>query len=570
MQRTLERMTLDQKIGQLISIGIESGFTATDSAAFEQAAAAVRDFHIGAVVVFGVTEPSAGPMANASFGGPVLGQPLAIASMLNRLQMLSRTPLLVAADFEFGLGMRIAGGTTFPRAMAFGAAGNPRWVEEAARVTAAEARAIGVHLNLAPVADINSNPRNPVINTRSFGESAEQVGPMVAAAVRGLQANGMLATLKHFPGHGDTAVDSHLGLPLIPHARDRLDALELKPFVAGIEAGAAAVMTSHITLPALDPRESTPATFSDVIATRLLRQELRFDGLLLTDSMKMAALAKLLRPRDAAVMAIAAGHDLLLDVPSAEEAFFGIGSAIERGDLSIERLDRSVTRLLRAKARLGLHRQATVSLDAVADRVGGRRAAATAAAAAARAVTLIRDEGDRVPLRVPATASVLYLSVLDYPAGWGVAQPSRVLAPALRARWPRLTAIELTDRTPASELETVAASFGSYDAIVAGVFVRTASGSGRMDLPASLAQLLNDAGRQSKARGTPMVAALFGNPYTAAFLPEVPALMLAYDYYDLAERAMARALNGEAPVSGAVPVTVSDEFSRGLGLRRAP
>jgi len=569
VSRTLRQMSIDEKIGQLLTVGIESDFTPTDSEAFERAVRAIREQHIGGVVLFGVTPPSPGALLNSTYGGPALGQPLSAASTLNRLQSAARIPLLVAADFEFGLGMRLAGATTFPRAMAFGAAGDPALVEDAARITAREGRAIGVHLNLSPVSDVNNNARNPVINTRSFGEASDRVARMVSAYVRGLQSQGMLATLKHFPGHGDTDVDSHLGLPLVPHARARLDEIELPPFRAGIAAGAAAVMTSHILLPGLDPQPDTPATFSAPVTTMLLREELGFHGLVLTDSMKMQGLAKIASPREAVVRAILAGHDLLIDLPDAEDAFFAVAAGIDRGDISLERIDQSVTRILRAKARLGLHQQRSVNLDTVAEQVGGRAARAVAAQAGERSITLIRDERSSVPLTVPATASVLYLSVLDYPGGWGIAAPGRVLVPSLRARWPQLTAIELTDRTPAADLDAVRASLDTYDAIVVGVFVRTTSGSGRMDLPAPLARLLNDAGTRATEREVPMVALLFGNPYTATFLPGVPSLMLAYDYYDLAEQSAVRALVGERAIGGRLPVSLSPEFPVGHGLARA-
>ena len=561
--RTLRDMTLDQKIGQLIVVGIESGFTPTDSDAFTAAARAVREQHIGGVIVFGVGAGAAEP------AGPALGNPLSTASTLNRLQELARVPLLAAADFEFGVGMRIGGGTAFPRAMAFGAAGDPALVEQAARATAGEARAIGIHVNLAPVTDVNNNVRNPVINTRAFGETPEQVGPLAVAYVRALQAAGMLATVKHFPGHGDTDVDSHLGLPLISHSRDRLNAIELPPFRAAIDAGVAAVMTSHIELPALEPQPQTPATFSHAIATGLLRQELGFDGLVFTDSMKMAGLARIATPREAAVRAVLAGHDLLLDVPDAEEAFFALGAAIETGDLSLDRLDQSVTRILRAKARLGLHRQRLVPLDAVPAAVGSRAARAVAASAGERAVTLIRDDQDRIPLAIPPGASVLLLSVVDYPAGWGASLPGRVLAQGLRTRWPRLTVVEVSDRTPDADLEKVLTA-GRYDAVVAGVFVRTISGSGRMHLPPPLARLVNELGRGARADATPMAAVLFGNPYVATMLEDVPALLLAYDYSELAERSAVGAMTGAAAVNGRLPITLSAAFPAGHGLARSP
>ena len=550
VSQTLEGMTLDQRIGQLINVGIDSSFLSTGSDAFQQAATAVRDFHAGSVIVFGV--------------GDQLGNPLNVASTLNRLQSLAPVPLLVAADFEFGLGMRLAGGTTFPRAMAFGATGDPQLAYEAARLTAMEARAIGVHLNLAPVSDVNNNPRNPVINTRSFGESPTAVAAMVSAYVRGLQAGGAQATLKHFPGHGDTAVDSHIGLPLILHPRERLDAVELVPFRAGIAAGADAVMTSHIELPAIDPAPETPATFSTAIATELLRNQLRHDGLVITDSMRMAALAKLAVSRDAVVRAVTAGHDILLDVASAEDTFFAIAAAIERGDISLDRIDASVTRILRAKARADLHRQKLVDLDVIGDQVGTRQSKAMAASVAERAITLVRDEGP--PLQ--SELNVLYLSAVDYASGW-VTPPGRTLLPMLRARWPSLKVVELTDRTSAADVEAVAASLDQYDAVVAGVFVRTMSGSGRMDLPAPLARLLNDAGRRARERRAPMAAVVFGNPYTASFLPDVPTLAVAYDYYELAERAAGRALLGETAIGGRLPVSISPEMPALHGLTRS-
>jgi beta-glucosidase-like glycosyl hydrolase len=532
VEQTLAAMPLEDKISQLLVIGIESAYLPTESAVFERVAALVRDTRVGGIIVFGT--------------GLTLGQPLAVASTLNRLQAVAAVPLLVAGDFESGPGMRLADATTFPRAMAFGAAGDDALVEEAARITAIEARAIGVHVNLAPVADVNSNARNPVISTRSFGESPLRVGRLVAAAVRGLQAHGVLATLKHFPGHGDTDVDSHLGLPVIAHARDRLDAVDLPPFRAGIAAGAAAAMTSHIVLPALEPATGVPATFSARIATGLLRDELGFDGLLFTDSMKMQGITQLADPGTAAARAVAAGHDMLLDVPDADAAFWGIAAAIDRGELPLERLDAAVRRILGAKARAGLHRQRTVDLDAVAGVVGRRAHREVAARAAERAITLLRDDAGRVPLRLPATASVLYLSVLDYPGGW-MSPPSAAMLGELRRRWPGVTAIELSDRTPQAELDAVRESAGRYDAVIASIFVRTASGSGRVDLAAPLTALLNDV--------SPTASILFGNPYAAASLPKLRALLLAYDWSDVAERAAFRALAGDIPVTGRAPVT---------------
>ena len=206
---------------------------ATDSDAFDRLQSLVTKTHVGGFLVFGASEPVPPVLLNATYGSTTLGQAHAAAATLNRLQALAKVPLLNSADFEFGVGMRIAGGTQFPRAMAFGAAGDPMLAEQAGRIVAEESRAIGVHVDFAPVADVNNNPRNPVINTRSFGEDPQRVGEMAAAFVRGLRAGGMIATLKHFPGHGDTAVDTHLGLASIPHDRARLEAIELRTVPAG-------------------------------------------------------------------------------------------------------------------------------------------------------------------------------------------------------------------------------------------------------------------------------------------------------------------------------------------------
>ena len=262
VRSTLEGMTLDQKVGQLIMPSFRSTFLSSDSAVYDELASRVHEHHVGGFLLFGGREPAPDVLLNPGYSRSVPGQPVAAASITNRLQAISALPLLNSADFEAGVGFRISGATTFPRAMAFGAAGDDRLAFEPGRITALEARALGIHVNFAPVADVNNNPRNPVINTRSFGEDPAMVARLAAAYVRGLTDGGMIATVKHFPGHGDTDVDSHLGLPLIAHPRARLDRIELPPFRAGIDAGAGAVMTSHIELPGLEPDPERPATFS--------------------------------------------------------------------------------------------------------------------------------------------------------------------------------------------------------------------------------------------------------------------------------------------------------------------
>lgn len=568
VEDTFKKMTLDDKVGQLIVTVADSTYLSTDSDEFDRLLQKVRTLHIGGVHIFGGTEPAPAVMLDNHYGTVVRGEALSAASLLNRLQSASVIPLLNTADFEAGAGFRIEGATSFPRQMAFGAIGDEQIAFEAAKITAMEARALGVHVDFSPIADVNNNARNPVINTRSFGEIPDKVGPLAAAYVRGLHAGGMLATLKHFPGHGDTDVDSHLGLPIINQPRARLDALELPPFKAGLAAGADAVMTGHIQLPALDPAEFSPASLSKPIVTGLLRGELKFDGLIYTDAMDMDGVKKHLPPGPAAVRAIQAGNDVILFSPDDTAAAAAIRAAIDQQQIPIAQIDASVRRILRAKARLGLHKNRLVSLDDVPRQVGGRAHKAVAESASQRSITLIKDDRNQVPLRTPRDASILYLSLLDYASGWRIAAPSRTFIPELRKRWPNVTAIELSDRSTASEFDLVRASALRYDAIVASVFVRAASGSGRMDLAPALAKLLNDLGSATAETPRPVVAVFFGNPYVAAFTPSVPAMLLTYDFYDLPEASAVRALAGEAPITGKLPISLPGLFSAGWGIVR--
>jgi len=565
---TLKKMTLDEKVGQLLVSSFPSEYLSTDSAEFDALAKAVRDYKIGGFHVFGGTEPVPDVLLDAHYGSVTLGQPLAAASILNRLQAIAPYPLLNSADFETGAGFRLEGATSFPRNMAFGAAGDERLAYEAGKITAIESRAIGVQVNFAPVMDVNNNPRNPVINTRSYGEDPALVAKLGSAYVRGLQDAGMIATLKHFPGHGDTDVDSHLGLPIIKDPRDALETTEFPPFKAGIAAGAGAVMTAHIEMPALDPSPNTPTTLSRLIVSGVLRRDFGFDGLVYTDSMGMAGVTQLYTPGEAAVRAFKAGNDIVLHSPDDGAAFAGLKAAVESGEISRERLEASVARILRAKARTGLHRTRAVNLEALPNVVGGRAHAAVADDVSRRSITLVRDQRNQVPLRVARDAQVLYLSILDSPGGWRIAAPSRTFVPELKQRWPNVTSVELTERSTANEVDLVRAMTPRYGAIVASVFVRAASGSGRMDLPANMQALLRALARQTDTSRQPFVAVLFGNPYTATFLPDLPAIVLTYDFYDRAERSAVRAIAGEAPITGTLPISLPGVADRGAGVTR--
>jgi beta-N-acetylhexosaminidase len=302
--------------------------------------------------------------------------------------------------------------------------------------------------------------------------------------------------------------------------------------------------------------------------TGLLRGELKFDGLVYSDSLSMDAVSRKLSAGEAAVRAIQAGNDIVLHSPDDAAAVAAIRSAVEKGIVPSAQIDASVRRILRAKARLGLYKSKTVSLDDVPKQVGGRAHALVAQDLSAKSMTLLKDDRNQVPLRTPRDGSVLYLSILDYESGWSIAAPSRTFIPELRARWPNVTAIELSDRSTTAELDLVRASAPRYDVIVASVFVRAASGSGRLDLPAQLTRLLGDLARLTAGTPRPFVTVLFGNPYVSLAVPELPAMLLTYDFYDLAERSAVRALAGEAPITGRLPIALAGLGDAGFGLVR--
>src|SRR5712692_356739 len=384
----LRSMTLDEKIGQLLFPTYHGTFTSTDSPAYQQMLHDVNDIHAGGFILVTRMTPL----------GIEKSQTYPTAVLNNQLQSKTKLPLLIGADFERGSAMRLDEGTSFPTQMAIAAGGDPRDAYTMGKITAIEARDAGVHWIYAPVADINNNPENPIINTRSFGENPERVAEFVSEYVRGVNENGGLATAKHFPGHGDTAADSHIDLPVIKADRARLDELELVPFRAAIAMQVESIMTGHLNVPALEPDPNTPATLSHSILTDLLRKELGYQGLIVTDAMDMGGITVRFAPGEAAVRAVAAGADALLMPPVPDAAFEALQAAVKSGRISKERLDASVRRILQAKARLGLNKNRLVDVNAINQNFGSAAWQKVAQEISDRGVTLLRDTPHRLPL----------------------------------------------------------------------------------------------------------------------------------------------------------------------------
>jgi beta-N-acetylhexosaminidase len=449
--------------------------------------------------------------------------------------------------------------TVFPSNMAIAATGRDEDAHDVARAIGEEARAVGIQIDFAPVVDVNNNPNNPVINTRSFGEDPARVARLSALFVRGLEEAGTVATAKHFPGHGDTDVDSHVGLPIVGATMPRLDSVELVPFRAAIRAGAGLVMTAHIALPAVAGDSTTPATLSPRIITGLLRDSLGFRGVTITDAMTMEGVGKGYTTEQSSVLAVQAGADILLKPSDPTRAIDAVVGAVERGEISRARIDSAVRHVLALKVRVGLDVTRFADLDALRDVVGSPAHRALAADIAQRAVTLLRDRDGLLPLRSAPALVVQYAPETELKAG-------RVFGPALQAALPGSRVVKVTPNVSRQQLDSIATSARGMDRIVVAAYVRRIEGEGRFAVPQHVASWIDSLARQTTGPKAAVVA--FGNPYLIRQFPNVGTYLVTYGVSDDLERAAARALLGTAPITGRAPISLPGFFRAGDGLTR--
>jgi beta-glucosidase-like glycosyl hydrolase/CubicO group peptidase (beta-lactamase class C family) len=554
VDRTLTGLSIESLAAQLIIEWIPGGYVASTSPAFEPLRKWVEDDGIGGV-------------------SPSIGSPHAYVSKLNALQARAEVPLLVTADFENGgPGMRIngtfalpsmlpqGGGTDFPPTMAFGAIGDDRFAYEYGRITAREARASGVHLLFAPVLDVNSNPDNPVIATRSFGGDADLVARLGAAFIRGAREGGAFTTGKHFPGHGDTSTDSHTGIPVVDADRARLDALEFVPFARALEEGVDAIMTAHVQLPALLGPGAPPATLSPAVLTDVLRGDMGFDGLLLTDALTMRGITDMYGIGEASVRSIEAGADVVLAPRAVETSLAAILDAVATGRLSRARLEQSARRILEMKARLGLHRNRFASLVDVDDVVGSGPHLALADTAASRSITLVRDAEALVPLDATSLEATLHIRFAGSTRLWA----NRTFSAGLSERVYDLTEMHLDERSDSAAYRAVTDALAEAERVIVSAYVSPGAGSGSSALPERLRDLL-DAAVSSR----PTVLLSFGNPYLLSSVPDVGSYLLAWGDRAVSQRAAISALFGEEAISGRLPIELPPFHPLGHGLDRA-
>jgi beta-N-acetylhexosaminidase len=542
VEETLRGMTLEEKAGQVLFPRINGYFLSSDDETFLEYERWIEEYHVGGIEIF-------------------FGDVCGAACVLDRLQARARIPLLVACDAETGMAHRISGATHLTHNMGLGATGDEHMAYLQGKITAIEGRAIGVHIFEGPTVDVNVNPDNPIIAVRSFGDDPGRVARMGLAFVRGAQDHGMIASAKHFPGHGRTLVDSHMDMPVVDVPREELDRVELFPFREAVKDGVMGVLTAHLRAPALDPDTDYPATLSRAIVTGLLREEMGFDGLVMTDCMRMDGITKYFPPGKAELRSFLAGHDMILG-PFLEEAYTAILQAAESGDLPMDRLDSSIRRILRAKSWCGLHENRFVDPGALPNRVATLSIREDARRIAEGSITLVKNEGGLLPIASGGKPRILSVLYYDHPLGdigCVFQEEMRRRASGIAPQYYQegmvnesgnIQTVTLPYDCDSSLENEVIRKAADYDLVVCALVYRIIMRRNTPNLRPRAAAFVN---RLTDA-GTPVAAVSFASPYVIRQIPRVRAFAAAYMYSPAVQRAVVRALFGEIPFAGSLPV----------------
>jgi beta-N-acetylhexosaminidase len=561
--KQLKKMSVEEKVGQLVHIGLNAKFLNQDSAAFKELQRQVVDNHIGGIIFF---------------GAPIYET----AIMINRVQAMAKVPLLMSLDAETGIGMRFEDATNFPWPMAVGATGDPEYARRIGVIAAREAKAVGIHHIYAPVLDVNNNPKNPVINVRSFGEDPQAVAKFGTAFIDGIQSEHVIATAKHFPGHGDTDVDSHRGLPIIDHSKASLEKTELVPFRAAVNDGVASIMIGHIALPQIDPEvikplkvygggdaqrgaeivnqtATIPATLSEKVQTELLRKDMGFDGLIVTDAMSMSGLTLYFTQEEAGVRAFLAGADILEKPTDADAMIRGLVAAVKSGRITQQRLDESVRKILAWKYEVGLAKQKITPIDEIDKIVSSPETDALAQEVAAKAITLVRNDANAIPLDRNARVAVLGISN-------GV-DPETTFAPLtreLRANGIKYDSAGLIqENTSAEQVAKARDAVNNADVIIVGLYGVVRSGQrNSAGIPESGARLL----RELIAKNKKVIGISFGNPYILDSFPQLKTYVVAYGDMPYLQRSAVKAIFGMQDITGHLPISLPGLYPIGTGI----
>ncbi len=534
----MKKLTLEEKVAQMIMPDARGIFLARDNKEFKRLVHYVKNRKVGGLIFF-------------------RGDVYETADMINYFQKIAEVPLLISADFEWGTAMRLDYTTHFPPAMGIAATGKPEYAYKVGKITAIEGRAIGIHQNYAPTVDVNNNYRNPIINIRSFGETPEIVSKFAIPFIKGLQENGMIATAKHFPGHGDTDVDSHLDLPVINHPKSRLDSLELKPFKESIEAGVKSIMVAHIFFPQIDTGKGLPSTLSYNIITGILKNELGFKGLIVTDAMNMRGVTKLYSNALASVLAVKAGNDIILIPPDPDEAIDAIVKAVKRGEISEKRIDESVRKILEFKYDLGLHKNRFVDMDKIRDIVTTEEHLRKAKEISRESITVVKNDGI-LPILQFDDKKILHITIIDSrDLNSGVSFEEE-----LSKRYNNISFERVDPRSTNGELNAILSKVNNYDIVIVSAYVRVRAYQASLSLMEKHAKFL----RQVIDSGKPVVLISFGNPYIVVDYPDVKAYICSYSDAKPVVEATAEVLFGEVSPQGKLPINIPGFAALGTGL----
>ncbi|NTU45180.1 MAG: glycoside hydrolase family 3 protein [Chlorobiaceae bacterium] len=531
IETALLNMSLSEKVGQMLIAQSDGEYNRKNDNAYQLLSRLVQEGKVGGIMF----------LKGNTFGSSMLA---------NHFQAIAPRPLLLSADMERGLAMRLSGATEFPPNMAVAATRNPELAARMAKAIALEAKAVGLHQNYAPTVDLNINPLNPVINTRSFGDNVPLATTMANAIIESLQSNGVIATVKHFPGHGDVTVDSHISLPVLQADRQRLDAYELKPFRSAIEHGVISVMTGHLAVPKLTGTME-PASVSKVIVTDLLRKELGFQGLIITDALNMKALYNGENVPDISIKAVLAGNDLLLFSPDPELAHSSIVKAVEDGVISMEQVNTSVRRILQVKLWLGIEERKLVNLNRVNEESSPESHRALAKEIAARSITLVKDANHYLPIKPLSTEENILNIILQDKAesetGKGYC--------ANLDRYYKATHIRINPGTDSLSLANTLEQAGKASAVIITSYVQIHSGSGTLKLTAMQQQFVHSLAL-TVPKEKPLILVSLGTPYLINYFPEITTYLCTYSSSQTSEENVIDVLRGTLVPHGVIPVSL--------------
>lgn len=539
-ERTLNKLTLREKIAQMMVLHMNMRFLNEESPKWKEITSLLETDGIGGIHIW--------------FGD--VGTSL---TLLNEIQRRSKVPVIVDADIEYGVQRRFPAGTDLPPLMAITATGSTHYAYEAGRISALESRALGIHWNFSPVTDVNNNPNNPIINTRSFGEDPDEVGKYAVEFIRGLQDHGMLATAKHFPGHGDTDTDSHTSLATIPSDSARLWSLELKPFQIAINAGVDAVMVAHVHSPDLQPNANLPATLSPFWVAGVLREKMGFDGVIVTDAMAMGGVTRNYSDSYALIHAINAGCDFILQNYNVKKSINIVENAIQKGIISEARINDAALKMLKMKEKVGLHTQRFITLEETRKILGKKEFKKTAMDIAAKSITLVKNENAILPLTMHKNEEIFVIDIYDHPNDHNESLTTK----ELKRSGLKIRSLQIDESDSTLYYESILRTIPKNSPIILNAFASPSAWKDRIFLPDHQMDFIHALNQKTDN----ILLISFGNPYLIQGLPETPGYICAWKGNQVMQKAMVQTLLGKNHFSGTLPITIPDIAERGDGLQ---